>query len=55
MTVLRLRAAEPDPHDATGCGSSACVEPVVAAGHEVALRDFSGYRALPVPEFQLEH
>jgi len=31
------------------------VEPVVVAGHEVALRDFSGYQALPVPELQLEH
>lgn len=55
VTVLRLRAAEPDPHDATGCSTSKYVEPVVVAGHEVELRDFNGYQALPVPEFQLEH
>ncbi|MDE0620650.1 MAG: hypothetical protein OXH83_03150 [Bryobacterales bacterium] len=55
VTVLRLRAVEPDPHDATGCSSSAYVEPVAVAGHEVALRDFNGYQALRVPEFQLEH
>ena len=55
VTVLRLRAAEPDPHDATGCSSSAFVEPVAVASHQVALRDFNGYQALPVPEFQLEH
>ena len=31
------------------------MEPVAVAGHEVALRNFNGYQALPVPEFQLEH
>ena len=55
VTVLRLRAAEPDPHDATGCSSSTYVEPMAVAGHEVALRDFNGYQALTVPEFRLEH
>ena len=54
VTVLRLRAAGPDPHDATGCSSSMYVEPVVVAGHEVHLRDFNGYQALPVPEFRIE-
>ena len=53
--MLRLRAAEQDPHDATGCSGSAFVEPVVVAGHEVTLHDFNGYQALPVREFQLEH
>lgn len=55
VTVLRLRAAEPGPHDATGCSSSTFVEPVVAASHEVDLRDFNGYQGLPVPEFRREH
>ena len=55
VTVLRVRAAEPDPHDATGCSTSKYVEPAVVAGHEVDLRDFNGYQALPVPEFQLEY
>ena len=45
VTVLRLRAAEPDPHDATGGSNSAYVEPVVVAGHEVALRDFNGFQS----------
>ena len=43
VTVLRLRASEPDPHDATGCSSSAFVDPAVVAGHEVASRDFNAY------------
>lgn len=55
VDVLRLRAAEPDPHDATGCSTSTYVEPVVAASREVDLRDFNGYQELPVPEFQIEH
>ncbi len=55
VTVLRLRAAEPDTHDATSCSTSTYVEPVVVAEHEVDLRDFNGYQALPVPEFQLDH
>ena len=55
VTVLRLRAAEPDSHDATGCSDSEYVEPVAVAEHEVALLDFNGYQALPVPDFQVEH
>ena len=55
VTVLRVRTAEPDPHDATGCSTATYVEPVVVAGHEVDLRDFNGYQALPVPEFQREY
>lgn len=51
----RLRAVEPDPHDATGSSSSAYVEPVVVAGDKVALRDFNGHQVHPVPQFQLEH
>ncbi|MYB51180.1 MAG: hypothetical protein F4X77_03110 [Acidobacteriia bacterium] len=54
VTVLRLRAAEPDPHGATRCSSSAYVEPVAVAGHEIALRGFDGYYALPIPEFQID-
>ena len=27
----------------------------MVADHEVVLRDFNGYWALPVPEFQIEH
>ena len=52
VPVLRWRAAEPGPHDATGCSSSAFVEPVVVASHQVALRDFNGYQALPAPSFR---
>ena len=55
VAVLRLRAAKPDAHDATGCSASTYVEPVVVARHEVDLRDFNGYQALPLPEFQVEH
>ena len=54
VTLLRVRAAEPDPHDATGCSTATYVEPVVVAGHEVDSRDFNGYQALPVPEFWRE-
>ncbi len=54
VTVLRLRADEPDAHDATGCSQDAFVEPVAVAEHEVTLRDFNGYQALPLPEFQIE-
>lgn len=55
VAVMRLRTAEPDPHDATGCSTSKYVEPLVAASHEVDLRDFNGYQALAVPDFQIEH
>ena len=54
VTVLRVRAAEPDPRDATGCSTATYVEPVVVAGPEVDLRDCNGYQALPVPEFRRE-
>ena len=54
VDVLRLRAAEPDSHDATGCSTSMYVEPVVVAGHVVALRDFNGYQVLSLPEFPRE-
>ena len=55
VTVLRVRAAEPDPHDATGCSTATFVEPVVVAGHEIDLRGFNGCQALPVPEFRREY
>ena len=55
VAVLRLRAAKPDAHDATGCSTSKYVEPVVVARHEVDLRDFNGYQALSLPEYRLEH
>ena len=55
VTLLRVRAAEPDPHDATGCSTATYVEPVVVAGHEADLRDFNGYQAFPVPEFRREY
>lgn len=31
------------------------MEPAVVVGNEAAQRDFNGYQALPVPEFQIEH
>ena len=46
---------EEDAHDASGCSYSAYVEPVAAAAHETSLRDFNGYQALPLTEFQVEH
>ena len=55
VAVMRLRAPEPNAHDATGCSTSTYVEPVVVAGHEVDLRDFNSYQALAVPDFQIEH
>ena len=55
VTVLRLRAEEPDAHDASECSYSAYVEPVAVAAHEISLRDFNSYQALTLPEFQVEH
>ncbi len=55
VAVIRLRRAEPGPHDATGCSYDEYVEPLAVAAHEVTLRDFNGFQPLPIPEFRVEH
>ncbi len=54
-TVLRLRAAEPRVHDATGCSYDAYVEPVAVAASDVEVRDVNGYQELSLPAFEVEH
>lgn len=53
-TVLRLRAAVPEAHDATGCSRDEYVEPTAVAERESVLRDMNGYQHLPLPEFAVE-